>query len=311
MALHRRRLLALVAVGTGGVAGCLEDVPGRGTGGTPEPDPEPHCPEYGRWDVDRVVCSADPPEDALVFEPDPERAELPRAEVACRLENDSGERFETNFFDWNLHGYDGEEWWWLGPYGAPMPLHRLAPGETHVRRLLVDNTDLERIRPPTPDDRDGEYGAGRHGLGPGTYAVSITSDSEGPETAYAAAFTLDGDPVELVAPEHVREVERDGESVEVHVGSTSPDHDLDRFDLTVRRDRDPTRDPHPFVDEQLYHFLHAGLRAAFAHFDPDVQEVVVRGDDSQFTRNRTAGHGPDFLEYDGETFELQVDPREG
>lgn len=314
MALQRRRLLSVAAAGTTGLAGCV-DLPGgieddRETP-TPASTSDVGCPAYERWDVDRVVCSTDPPDDALVFEPDPERAELPRAEIVCRLENDSGETFETNFYDWDLHRYDGDEWLWLGPYAAPMPLHRLPPGETHVRRLLVDNSDLERIRPPSPDDRDGEYGSGRHGLGPGTYALSITSDSSGTETAYAAAFTLRGDPVSLVAPEHVQETDRDGATVEVRVRSTIEDHDLDRYDLTVRRDPDPPRDPHPFVDEQLYHPHHAGLRAALVHVEPGVDEVVVRGDDSQRTRDSAGGRGPDFVAYDGETYALQVDPHDG
>lgn len=313
MALHRRRLLALLGTGSAGAAGCV-DLPGRS--GDPQATPTPGstsavgCPSYDRRGVDRVVCSTDPPDDALVFEPAPERAQLPRAEIACRLENDSDASFETNFYDWTLHRYDGEDWWWLGPYGAPMPLHRLPPRETHVRRLLVDNTDLERLRPPTPETDDGDHGSGRHGLGPGTYALAITSSSEGPETAYAASFTLRGDPVELVAPEHVRETERDGATVGVHVGSTMDDHDLDRYDLTVRREPDPPREPYPFVDEQLYHFLHAGMRAAFVHFDPDVRAVVVRGDDSQRTRDLAGGRGPDFVEYGGETYALQVDPHD-
>lgn len=314
MTLRRRRLLSVAAAGATGVAGCV-DLPGRREEGLETPTPESSaavgCPGYDRWDVERVVCSTDPPDDALVYEPEPERAELPRAEIACRLENDGAETFETNFYDWNLHRYDGDEWWWLGPYVAPSPLHLLRPGRTHVRRLLVDNTDLARIRPPSPEDRDDEYGSGRHGLGPGTYALSITSDSEGVETAYAAAFTLRGDPVSLVAPEHVQETERDGSTVEVRVTSTIQDHDLDRYDLTVRRDPDPPRDPRPFVDEQLYHAHHAGLRAAFVHVEPGVEEVVVRGDDSQRTRDLSEGRGPDFVEYDGETYALQVDPHDG
>lgn len=310
MALHRRRLLALVAAGTGSAAGCIADGPGQENKGTPESGAELHCPAYERADVDRVVCSSDPPEDSLVLEPDPERAELPHTEIECRLENDREESFQTNFYNWSLHRYRDGEWYHLGPYAIPQPLHALPPGETHVRRLVVDNSDLERVRPPEVEESEGEEAASRHGLGPGAYAVAIESDSEGPETAYGAAFALEGDPVPLVAPATVVGTERDGDSRVVHVESTSPDHDLDRYDLTVRREPDPPRDPYPFVDEQLYHFRNAGVRAAFANFEPDVRVVVVRGDDSQFTRNLAGGRGPDFLEYDGETFALEVDPHD-
>lgn len=310
MALHRRRLLALAAVGMGSVAGCIEGSPGRGTEGTPSSSPELSCPEYERSGVDRVVCSSDPPEDALVFDPEPERAHPPRAEIACRLENDRDEPFESNFYNWSLHRYRDGEWHHLGPYVVPQPLHGLPPGETHVRRLVVDNSDLERVRPPDVDTDDGEYGAGRHGLGPGAYAMAIESSSEGSETAYAAAFALEGDPVPLVAPETVTGTERDEDRRDVFVDSTSPDTDLDRFDLAVRRRSDPPREPHTLVREQLYHFRQAGLRAALANVE-GVDEVVVRGDDSQFTRNLTSGRGPDFLAYDGETYQLEVDPHDG
>lgn len=310
MALHRRRLLALAAAGAGGAAGCIEDVPGRGGNGTPVASQDLRCPDYERRGPDRVVCSNDPPEDALVFEPEPERAELPHAEVECRLENELDRPFESNFFHWSLHRYRDGEWYHLGPYAIPQPLHTLPPGETHVRRLVVDNSDLERVRPPEVDTADDEYGAGRHGLGPGAYAMAIRSGSEGPETAYAAAFALEGDPVPLVAPTTVTGTEREGDRRDVFVESTSPDHDLDRYDLTVRRRPDPPREAHTLVREQVYHSRNVGLRAALANVE-GVDEVVVRGDDSQFTRHHTSGRGPDFVAYDGETFELEVDPYDG
>lgn len=311
MALHRRRLLALAAAGTGSLAGCIEEIPGGDDGDASGSSPDLHCPDYERSGADRVVCSADPPEDALVFEPDPERAELSRAEVACRLENDSGSDFETNFYDWSLHCHRDGEWFHLGPYFVPQPLHGLSSGETHVRRLVVDNSDLERVRPPEVDDVDGEHVAARHGLGPGTYAVAISSDSEGPETVYSAAFALEGDPVPLVAPETVTGTGRDGDRRVVDVASTSDDHELDRYDLTVRREPDPPRSPHRFVQEQLYHFRNAGIRAGFAHLADDDEAVVVRGDDSQTTRDMAGGRGPEFLEYGGGTFALEVDPHDG
>lgn len=310
MALHRRRLLALAAAGPGSVAGCIEGVPGRDADRTPASSHELRCPGYEGADVDRVVCSNDPPEDTLVFEPAPERADLPRAEVECRLENDREKAFRSNFYNWSIHRYRDGEWYHLGPYAIPQPLHSLPPGETHVRRLVVDNSDLERVRPPETDTADGEHGAGRHGLGPGSYAMAIESSSEGPETAYAAAFALEGDPVQLVAPETVTGTEDDGGRRDVFVDPTSPDADLDRFDLTVRRRPDPPREARTLVREQVYHVRTAGLRAALANVE-GVDQVVVRGDDSQFTRHLTSGRGPEFLEYDGETFQLEVDPHDG
>lgn len=311
MALHRRRLLALAVVASGGVAGCIEEFPDGDDGddgGTAGSGSDLHCPDYERRNADRVVCSADPPDDTLVFEPDPRRAELPRSEIDCRLENDSGDRFETNFYNWSLHCHRDGGWHPLGPYAIPQPMHGLAPGDTHVRRLVVDNTDLERVRPPSVEGADEEWVAGRHGLGPGTYAVAISSGSEGVETVYSAAFALEGDAVPLVAPETVAATERDGDRLIVDVESVDDDHEFDRYDLTVRREPDPPRSAHRFVQEQLYHVRNAGLRAACALLEDDVEAVVVRGDDSQTTRDMAGGRGPDFVEYDGETFALEVDP---
>lgn len=336
MALQRRRVLLTAAATAGGLAGCIGGgPPGSGTdaaaagtgtgtdttdagdpgtdGSSPTPDPAAGvgCPSYDRREVERVVCSSDPPEDALVFVPDPERAELPRAAVACRLENDSDEPFETNFHDWTLHKHVDGEWQYLGPYAVVQPLHRLAPGETHVRRLLVDNTDLERVHPPEPEDREDEYETSRHGLGPGAYALALTSSSSGTATAYAAAFNLRGEPVDLVSPGTVVETERDGERRIVHV-EPAYEEEVDRYDITVSRRADPPRNPGlSLIDEKLYHPWFVGLRAAFASFESDTRAVEVRGDDSQFTRNSTSGHSPAFVEYRGETFEIEVDPHDG
>jgi len=306
MDIPRRRVLAAA---TGALAGCVggplgddADTP------TPEPASAVGCPPYERGDVDRVVCSSDPPDNALVFRPDDDRLELPRAELACRLENDRAEPFSANFYDTTLHGYDDGEWWFLGPYAVPQPLHRLPAGATHVRRFLVDNTDLERVRPPSPDD--GEWTSGRHGLGPGTYALAVAGGFDGVSTRYAAAFTLRGDPVSLVAPETVTGTERDGDRRTVRVDPLL-DSGGDRYTLVVRRRPDPPRAPESFVDEQLYHPVFVGLRAALAHVEPDLAAVEVQGDDSQFTRTLTGGRGPDFVEYDGATFELRVDPYDG
>lgn len=310
MHLRRRRVLAAAAT-TGALAGCM-DGQFADEGGTPTPRQASTvgCPPYERDDVERVICSSDHPDDALVFRPETDRVELPRAELVCRFENDREEPFSTNFYDTTLHGYDGEEWWFLGPYVVPQPLHRLSAGETHVRRLLVDNTDLRRVRPPSPDGGDDEWTTGRHGLGPGTYALAIESESEGMSTRYAAAFTLRGDSPSLVAPETVTGTERDGDRRTVRV-EPMLNPDVDRYTLVVRRRADPPRSPEPLVDEQLYHPTFVGLRAALAHVETDVTTVEVRGDDSQFTRNLTGGRGPDFIEYDGATFELRVDTYDG
>ncbi|MFQ3320179.1 MAG: hypothetical protein ACI8UR_001710 [Natronomonas sp.] len=313
MALHRRQLLAAVSAGAGTVVvpGCIDDLGGERQEPISTPTPNSAaavgCPEYEREEVGRVACSTDPPEDTLVFDPDTESADLPRAELACRLENDREEQFESNFYNTTLHKYDGGEWWYLGPYVVPQPLHILSPGETHIRRFLVDNTDLKRVRFPEPEDRADEYEMGRHGLGPGTYALAIASSSEGVHTRYAAAFTLRGEPVPLTTPETVTDTERDGERRIVRV-EPMLDGDADRYTLTVRRRPDTPREPRPYIDEQLYHPRHAGLRAAFEQFETDVTAVEVRGDDSQLTRNLTSGHGPNFIEYDDESFELRVDP---
>lgn len=317
MALHRRRLLALLAAGGGTVAGCrdIASRPGSPTDGTPTdatPRPKPAsevgCPGYDRREPERVVCSQDPPEDSLVLEPDPETVELPTATVDCRLTNTLDRPLATNYFDWTLHRYRDDAWHYLGPYVVPMPLHKLPPGETHVRRLVVDNTDLERVRPPSPETATGTgdvvRAAGRHGLGPGAYAVGIRSDTEREGTLYSAAFTLEGDPVPLVQPETVTETTREGSHVTVHV---EPQHEeTDRHDLTVRRRADPEREPQVLVDEQLYLPRFAGLRAAFSNLADGVETVTVRGDDSGHTRNLASGMAARFVAYDGRTYELQL-----
>jgi hypothetical protein len=318
MSLQRRRLLALLAAGTAATAGCQEtpsdpdtDPTATPTGTTPGGEAAVGCPPYDRAEPDRVVCSADPPENALVFEPETTSTGLPTATIDCRLHNDRGESFSANFYNTRLHKFDGEAWRFLGPYLVPQPLHQLEAGATHVRRFHVDNTDLERIEFPTVAEPDADSGwtTARHGLGPGTYALGVESSSEGPETMYAAAFTLRGDPPGLVAPVTVTGTERDGDHVTVEVEAR---HDeTEQHDLTLTRVAEPSREAPTLIDEQLYHPRFAGLRAALASIG-DAGSVTVRGDDSQFTRELASGNGPPFVTHRGQAYEVRLGgPAEG
>jgi len=311
--LDRRKLLSVLAATTGALAGCREaprtDDGSADSTPTPEPASAVGCPSYADYDPGRVVCSQDPPEDTLVLEPEPATAELPTATVDCRLENTLDEAFETNFVDWKLHRYEDGEWHYLNPGTVVQPLHQLAPGETHIRRLSVDNTDLARVDPPSTDQETDEQASirvtGRHGLGPGTYAVAIDSDTEGEDTFYSAVFSLEGDPIPLVEPETVTDTTREGTRVTVTV---EPQHEeTERHDLTVRRRPNPNREPRTIIDEQLYYYRFVGLRAAFANFEAGVESVRVEGDDSAFTRGLASGGGANVVEYEGRTYELVLD----
>jgi outer membrane protein assembly factor BamB len=321
MALQRRRLLALLAAGSAGLAGCRATEDGgsdptttptvtstSSPRGTPGGASAVGCPPYERSSPDRVVCSADPPEDALVFEPDRSTVDLPRGTVACRLENTSDESFSTNFYSTTLHKHQNGTWHFLGPYVVPQPLHTLPPGGTHVRRFHVDNTDLERVDFPEPETptgtaSDDAWVTARHGLGPGTYALGIDSAGEGSETVYSAAVTLRGPDPGLVAPETVTGTERDGDHVTVDV---EPRHeDAERHDLTVLRVEDPSGEARPLVDEHLYHPRFAGLRAALASIG-DAASVTVRDDDSAVSRNLASGMGARLVRHRGTTYRLRL-----
>lgn len=312
---HRRQVLTLLAAGTGALAGCRtlpsrDGTPTEGTPATtatPQPASAVGCPDADTYGATHVVCSQNPPEEGLVFEPTPETASLPTATVDCRLENTLDESFASNFYDWKLHRYKMGTWHFLGPFTVPMPLHGLAPGETHVRRLHVDNSDLSRIRPPAPEatPAGNVMTTGLVGLGPGAYAIGIGSGTEQEGTIYSASFTLKGDPVPLVQPRTVTDTSREGNHVNVEVNSL---HDeTDRFDLTVHRRANPSAEPHPLIDEVLYLPQFVGFRAAFANLEPGVETVTVRGDDSQMTRNLSSGGTAlRFVSYQGATFELQL-----
>jgi hypothetical protein len=314
MALQRRRLLALLA-GSAAVAGCQRSTddpegdpatsPTGTTTATPAGADAAGCPPYERAAPDRVVCSTEPPAGALTFAPDRQAAELPTATVDVRLENTTDGAFATNFYNTRLHKHEAGEWQFLGPYTVPQPLHNLQSGATHVRRFHVDNTDLERVTFPSvrDPDADSSWTTSRHGLGPGTYALGIQSDSEGPETMYAAAFTLRGEPPGLVAPETVTGTEREDDHVTVTI---DPRHEeTERHDLTLTRVSSADREAPTLIDEQLYHPRFLGLRAALASVG-DADSVTVRGDDSGFTRNLTSGGGARTFVHDGQAYEVRL-----
>lgn len=330
MPLRRRRLLALTA-GLGSLSACSDPFatgtppstptdtqprasPTAEPTATDEPTPTPKpaaavgCPDTG---ADRLVCSVDPPADGMVFEPDPAVAELPRVEIACRIENETDEVIETNFYRYGFHRYRDGRWYDLVRGPVPLPLHRFHPGETHVRRVTVDNTDLGRVSPPQTEPGDDVWATSRIGLGPGAYAIGIAMEVDGVDTSVQAAFTLHGDPVPLVEPDTVADVTRRGSRSVVHVDPMHESGDTDRFTLTVRADPDPLRDPRPLVDEQLYLTHYAGLRAAFAHLVDDGPPVEVRGDDSGYARTLAGGRGARFFRYRGETYRVRIDPYAG
>ena len=203
---------------------------------------------------------------------------------------------------WRLYRLVDGRWHRIGPWVSADDTGRdLPPGTDAPLDLVVPR---HGARPPRPRRQHDDLV-----LGPGLYAVRYGSDTTGRvppeaplyvdgadrradpdvtqtttaegdggqtvdlEEVYAALFAVAGDRPPLVPTEEVERVERDGDTVTVHVeAGFGVDTGGDGRSLVVERDPSPG-DRRRVLLEQVYWF--PALRNALAHLDPGVRRVRV------------------------------------
>lgn len=277
--MSRRQFLrsgsALLAAG---LAGCNALQPSDSTTtDSPCPTDVPAAVRADYRGDSRVYCNdgSESADAETVLRPSPRSGSLPDARVEFALENGREDHFNTARWDLRKR-VDGT---WYDPVvprtGRSQP--SVAPGESHDWAVAVDNAELSSVVEPVEGD---EFSA--RALGGGTYAFLVSGsygaaddrfvDNE-PWVAYAARFSLDGDPLALEPTSSVRDVARSGDTVTVRATDGDPD-----LVVTVStRDDAPTAQSEAarreVITEQLYGW--PVLRDALAHFEDDVTEVVV------------------------------------
>jgi hypothetical protein len=72
----------------------------------------------------------------LVLVPETQTVQLDQP-TDFTLRNQSGQRFEANFYNWQLYKRVDGTWYYILPQATPQPLTPLAAGEAHTWTLTV------------------------------------------------------------------------------------------------------------------------------------------------------------------------------
>lgn len=254
----RRRVLSSLCAG-GGVllAGCIDgpaasngtdegDATTGDDGGSSPSDTSQSVPEFPEdtasdtcpsfESAERVVCyeAVDPEALPIVLAPE-SRSVRPNRPTEFTLRNRSEQRFETNFYHWQLYKRVDGDWYYIAPQSWPEPLTPLAAGDEHAWTVTVATGrigDGDSIEPV-----EGTESLTLAGLGGGRYAFGtdgwFAAGSYEESVALAAGFELDADPLQLRPTAAIAETEWDDETLVARSTRGEPDGDGDRPDAFV------------------------------------------------------------------------------
>lgn len=306
--MKRRRFLHAGVGLSCALAGCLNSInpSSSSSNGLPCPSSIPIAENADFEGEFKLQCNTDTEsaaaaEDSIIV-PSTRSASLD-AETQFTLTNHREQVFNANFYNWHLQKYVEGEWHdTVGRRFSANAGGSLAPDESHSWSLSVRNDNLDQPVEPVRSDENLTVRA----LGPGTYAFLIVGSyghrgqswlANQPVIGYAAPFTLEGDQLELVPTDRVQQVDREGDTVVVTVGTDDP-----TSSVTVTKNtgtQTTTRDQQSeYITESVYG--NPLLRDILAHFEPDVTCVTVRTTGvlgTQFHR------GASFT-YDNTTYEI-------
>lgn len=267
----RRQLLAAVATGGGGLlAGCTnpgdseapstqstdETTPPDGTQSVPAfPDDTASdaCPPFES--AETVVCydAVDPADVPLVLVPGTQTLQ-PDQPAGFTLRNQSDQRFQTNFYHWQLYKRVDGDWYYILPESWPEPLTPLAAGEDHTWTVTVrtgrvsDGAPIEAVQGTDSLTIDG-LGGGQYAFGTdGWFAAGSYEEP----IALAASFELQAAPLELTPTAAIAETAWDGETLVAQStrGEAGEDGD-DRDAYILERTADADGTPEQVIIEQV------------------------------------------------------------
>lgn len=301
--MKRRQSLHLIAAATvTGLAGCQFN--SDSTTPTDTPTVPSDCPESRYSDVDgrfdtEVICyrpeASNEETPALVAEPS--STSLPDTTVTLSFTNPRESPYVTNFYEWGLFKHVDDRWHrvvsTVVPGGSGTTLDADA---THTWTFTVDNSNLSHPVDAT-ESRGGETIL--KGLGGGTYAFLISGTYDDVEftaaadtvVSYATQFTIEGSPVELVSTDSVVDVQRNDDRVEV----TLSENPMEEWTFTRTTPPSDAEIQRRYITEQLYG--QPLPRNAFAHFEDDTEQVVVRTSTSAIPKG--------YVTYDGVAYRVE------
>ncbi|MFY4814567.1 hypothetical protein ACOJIV_17995 [Haloarcula sp. AONF1] len=258
----RRQILSGLSAGVGTLlAGCTAPGESNATstatvGGNSQTEPTQSVPEFPGDtasdacppfdDAAQVVCyeAVDPEAMPLVLVPETQTAQ-PGQPTDFTLRNRSRQRFEANFYNWQLYKQVDRDWYYIMPRAVPQPLTPLAAGEAHTWKLTVttgsvsDGAAIDRVQ--------GTESLSVDGLGGGRYAFATDGWFEAgtyeEPIALAASFDLQADPLQLTPTAAIAETEWDGETLVARSTRGEADNDNDEHDAYILERTDDS-EPH-------------------------------------------------------------------
>ncbi|AEM57530.1 hypothetical protein HISP_09855 [Haloarcula hispanica N601] len=189
------------------------------------------CPPFD--DAAQVVCyeAVDPEAMPVVLVPETQTVQLDQP-TDFTLRNRSAQRFEANFYNWQLYKRVDGGWYYIMPRSTPQPLAIMAAGEDHTWTLTVttgsvnDGAAIDRVQ--------GTESLSADGLGGGHYAFAtdgwFEAGSYEEPIALAASFDLQADPLQLTTTAAIAETEWDGETLVARSTRGEADNDNDEHD---------------------------------------------------------------------------------
>jgi hypothetical protein len=219
----------------------------------PENTTSDACPPFDG--TEQVVCyeAVDPEEVPIVLVPDVQSVQ-PDQPSEFTLRNQSEQRFETNFYHWQLYKRVDGDWYYIAPQFWPEPLTPLESGDEHTWTVTIetgrvsDGDDIKRV--------EGTESLTIAGLGGGHYAFGtdgwFATSSHEESIALASGFELNADPLQLVPTEAVTETEWDGDTLIARSTRGEPDGETDQRDTYIlERIDDSTTDAEQIIIEQV------------------------------------------------------------
>lgn len=230
----RRQVLSALCAGGGGLlAGCTTDS-NQSVPSFPAETTTNACPPFEN--AERVVCyeAVDPDAVPLVLVPEMQSVQ-PDQPAGFTLRNQSGQRFETNVYHWQLHKRVDGSWYYIAPQSWPEPLTQLAAGEEHT---WTPSVATGRVGNGDPiDGVEGPESLTLAGLGGGHYAFGIDgwfeADSDRERFAFAAGFEFNADSLQLTPTDAIAETEWDGETLVARSTRGEPDGETNQPDAFV------------------------------------------------------------------------------
>jgi len=211
------------------------------------------CPPFD--EAAQVICyeAVDSAAMPVVLVPETQTVQLDQP-TDFTLRNQSGLRFETNFYDWQLYKRVDGDWYYIMPRATPQPLSPLAAGKVHTWTLTVTTGTVSDGG--VIDMVQGTESLAADGLGGGHYAFATdgwfeAGSSEEP-IALAASFDLQADSLQLTPTAAIAETAWDGETLVARStqGEAGPDEDK-RDTYILERIDDSEHDAEQIIIEQL------------------------------------------------------------